>query len=205
MLKSLPRTFMPRTRLFPGRWVPSPLLFLLAAAAAWGAEARPLSVPERLPVRLEVTVLRLDNATKALVPVRIDSPFKTGDAVAFEVKASRGGYLALVSPGAAGRLWPPQAAGQPMSAQATVRVPASGLIRLSAPSPTNLSVVFSPRPLDGSAPPGNPGERTRWLKQIILREAHLETGETPAGLAIVFEGSMSETEKAVVDLELRHP
>src|SRR6185436_596826 len=66
-------------------------LLLLAAVASWGAEARPLPVPERLPLRLEVTVLRLDNATKALVPVPAGSAFKTGDSVAFEVKASRGG------------------------------------------------------------------------------------------------------------------
>lgn len=179
-------------------------LLLLGARAGGGVEARPLSVPERLPLRLEVKVLRLDGATKELVPARIDSPFKTGDVVAFEVKASRGGYLALLSSGAAGQLWPRETAGHPMPSQATVRVPATGLIRLSAPSPTKLSVVFSPRPLDGSPPPGSSGERTRWLKQIILREARLEEGE-PAGLAVLFEGSMSETEKAVVELELRHP
>lgn len=181
-------------------------LLLLAAVASWGAEARPLPVPERLPLRLEVTVLRLDNATKALVPVPAGSAFKTGDSVAFEVKASRGGYLALRSPGTAGQLWPPQATGHPMPSQATVRIPASGLIRLSAPSPTKLSLVFSPRPLDGSPPPGSPdAEKPRWLKQIILREATLEPGEAPAGPALVFEGPLSEAEKAVVELELRHP
>lgn len=178
---------------------------LLAAVSGWGAESRPLSVPERLPVRLEVTVLRLDQATKALVPVSIDAPFKTGDVVAFDVKASRGGYLALRSPGTAGQLWPPQAAGHPMPSQATIRVPASGLIRLSAPSPTKLSLVFSPRPLDGSAPPGSSTEKTRWLKQIILREAKLVSGETPAGPALIFEGALSEAEKSVIELELRHP
>jgi len=81
-----------------------------------------------------------------------------------------------------------------MPAQAAVRIPASGLIRLSAPSPTKLSLVFSPRPLDGSTP--------RWLKQIILREAKLEA---PAGQELVFEGPLGEAEKAVVELELRHP
>lgn len=79
-------------------------LLLLAAVASWGAESRPLAVPERLPLRLEVTVLRLDPATKALVATRADSPFKNGDSVAFEVKASRGGYLALRSPGTAEQL-----------------------------------------------------------------------------------------------------
>ena len=49
-------------------------------------------------------MLRLDSATRAEVPVRLDSPFKTGDVVAFKVKASRGGYLALVSPGTARQL-----------------------------------------------------------------------------------------------------
>jgi hypothetical protein len=179
--------------------------FLLAAISGWGAETRPLAVPERLPLRLEVTVLRLDSATKALVPARADAPFKTGDSVAFDVKASRGGYLALLSPGTTGPLWPPQAAGHPMPSQATVRIPASGLIRLSAPSPTKLSLVFSPRPLDGSAPPGSPAEKPKWLKQIILREAKLEPGEAPAGPALIFEGPLSEAEKAVVELELRHP
>jgi len=168
-------------------------LLLLATIPVWGEEARPL------PLRLEVTVLRQDSSTKALVPVPADSSFKTGDAVAFEVRASRGGYLALLSPrsggeGVAGRLWPSQAGGHPMPAQAAVRIPASGLIRLAAPGPTKLSLVFSPRPLDGSA--------ARWLKQIILREARLET---PAGPAVIFEGPLGDSEKAVVELELRHP
>ena len=163
-------------------------LLLLAAIPVRGEEARPL------PVRLEVTVLRQDNSTKALVPVPADSSFKTGDAVAFEVKASRGGYLALLSPSTAGQLWPPQAGGHPMPAQAAVRIPASGLIRLAAPGPTKLSLVFSPRPLGGSA--------ARWLKQIILREARLEA---PAGPAVIFEGPLGDSEKAVVELELRHP
>ena len=180
-------------------------VLLLAAVSGWGAETRPLAVPERLPLRLEVTVLRLDSATKALVPARPDAPFKTGDSVAFDVKASRGGYLALLSSGTAGQLWPPQAAGHPMPSQATVRIPASGLIRLSAPSPTKLSLVFSPRPLDGSAPAGSPAEKPKWLKQIILREAKLVPGEAPAGPALIFEGPLSEAEKAVVELELRHP
>lgn len=180
-------------------------ILLLAAVSGWSAESRPLAVPERLPLRLEVTVLRLDQATKALVPARADAPFKTGDAVAFEVKASRGGYLALLSPGTAGQLWPPQAAGHPMPSQATVRIPASGLIRLSAPSPTKLSLVFSPRPLDGSAPPGSTAEKPRWLKQIILREATLVPGDAPAGPALIFEGPLSEAEKALVELEMRHP
>jgi hypothetical protein len=152
------------------------------------------AVPERPPLRLEVTVLRQDSSANALVPVRADSTFKTGDAVAFEVKASRGGYLALLSPGTGGQLWPPQTGGHPVPAQAAVRIPASGLIRLSAPSPTKLSLVFSPRPLDGSTP--------RWLKQIILREAKLEA---PAGQELVFEGPLGEAEKAVIELELSHP
>lgn len=180
-------------------------VLLLAAVSSWGAESRPLAVPERLPVRLEVTVLRLDNATNAMVPVRADAPFKTGDRVAFEVKASRGGYLALLASGAVGPpwLWPRQTAGEPTPSQATVRVPASGQIRLSAPSPTKLSLVFSPRPLDGSPPPGSSAEKPKWLKQIILREATLEPG--PAGPALIFDGELSEAEKAVVELELRHP
>lgn len=163
-------------------------LLLLAAIPVWGEEARPL------PVRLEVTVLRQDSSTKALVPVPADSSFKTGDAVAFEVKASRGGYLALLSPGSAGQLWPPQTGGHPVPAQAAVRIPAAGLIRLAAPGPTKLSLVFSPRPLDGSSP--------RWLKQILLREAKLEA---PAGPVVIFEGPLGDSEKAVVELELRHP
>jgi len=186
-----------------GRCLVTVLPFLLFAAdSGWGQEARPLVVPERLPFRLEVTVLRQDDSTKSLVPVRANSSFKTGDAVAFEVKASRGGYLALLSAGTAGRLWPSQAAGHPTPSQAAMRIPASGLIRLSAPSPTKLSLVFSPRPLDGSAPPGSPGENPRWLKQIILREAKLEE---PGGSALIFEGPLGEAEKAVVELELRHP
>lgn len=197
-----------RPWLHPG-WCLAPALpvLLLAAVAGWGAQARPLPVPERLPLRLEVTVLRLDNTTKALVPVRADAQFKTGDVVAFDVKASRGGYLALLSSGTVGPpwLWPQQAAGEPTPSQATVRVPASGWIRLTAPSPTKLSLVFSPRPLDGSAPPGSPAEKPRWLKQIILREAKLEPGEAPAGPALLFEGALGEAEKAVVELELRHP
>ncbi len=160
------------------------------------------AVPERPPLRLEVTVLRQDSSANALVPVRADSTFKTGDAVAFEVKASRGGYLALLSPGTAGQLWPPQAGGHPMPAQAAVRIPASGLIRLTAPSPTKLSLVFSPRPMDGSAPPGSSAAKPRWLKQIILREAKLEA---PAGQELVFEGPLGEAEKAVIELELSHP
>jgi hypothetical protein len=190
-------------------WCPAILLpislpiFLLAAVVTGEAQPRPLAVPERLPLRLEVTALRLDNATQAMVPVRADAPFKTGDVVAFDVKASRGGYLALLSSGTAGRLWPPEAAGHPMPSQAKVRVPASGRLRLSAPSPTKLSLVFSPRPLDGSAPPGSPAEKPRWLKQIILREVTLEPGE--AGPALIFDGSLSEAEKAVIELELRHP
>jgi hypothetical protein len=175
--------------------------FLLAAASGWGAESRPLAVPERLPLHLEVTVLRLDPATKALVPVPAEAPLENGDAVAFDVEASRGGYLALLSAGTTRQLWPPQATGHPLPAQATVRVPASGLIRLSPPSPTKLSLVFSPRPLDGSAPPGSTSEKPKWLKQIILREATLE----PDGQALVFEGHLGEAEKAVVELELRHP
>jgi hypothetical protein len=58
-------------------------VFLLAAVAAWSAETRPLPVPARLRLRLEVKVLRLDAATQAMVPVRADSTFKTGDAVVF--------------------------------------------------------------------------------------------------------------------------
>ena len=77
-------------------------------------------------------------------------------------------------------LWPLRAAGEPTQAQTTVRVPASGLIRLKAPSPTKLSLVFSLHPLDGSAPPGRSAERPTWLKQIILREAELD----PAGKAV---------------------
>ena len=173
-------------------------LLLLAAVPGWGEEARPLSVPERLALRLEVTVLRQDDGTKDLVPVRADSSFKTGDAVAFEVKSSRGGYVALLSSGGM-RLWPSQAGGHPTPAQATERIPATGLIRLAAPSPTKLSLVFSPRPLDGSPPPGSPAGKPRWLKQIILREAKLE------GEALIFEGALGEAEKAVVELELRHP
>ena len=41
-------------------------LLLLGARAGGGVEPRPLSVPERLPLRLEVKVLRLDGATKEL-------------------------------------------------------------------------------------------------------------------------------------------
>ena len=172
-------------------------LLLLAAVPGWGEEARPLSVPERLALRLEVTVLRQDSSME-LVPVRADAPFKTGDAVAFEVKASRGGYVALLSSGGE-RLWPSQAGGHPTPAQTTERIPASGLIRLAEPSPTKLSLVFSPRPLDGSPPPGSPAGKPRWLRQIILREAKLE------GEALIFEGALGEAEKAVIELELRHP
>ena len=173
-------------------------VLLFAAVAGGGAQTRPLPVPERPQLRLEVTVLRLDNATKAMVPIRADASFKTGDLVAFEVKASRGGYLALLASGTPEhRLWPQQATGEPTPSQATVRVPASGLIRLASPSPTKLSLLFSPRPLDGSSP--------RWLKQIILREAKLETGDVPAGPALIYEGSLGDAEKAVIELELKHP
>jgi hypothetical protein len=171
---------------------------LLAALAGWGAEARPLPVPERRPLRLEVTVLRLDPSTKILTPVRADSPFKTGDVVAFEVKASLGGYLALHVDGT---VWPQQAAGRPTPAQASVRVPESWRLRLTGASPTKLSLVFSPSPLDGSTSAG----KRRWLEQIVLREAKLEPGEAPAGPVLIFEGSLGEAEKAVVQLELRHP
>jgi hypothetical protein len=182
-------------------------VFLLAATTGWSAESRPLPVPERLRLRLEVTVLRIDEVTKAMVPVKADSTFKNGDMVIFEVKASRGGYLALLSSGAVGPpwLWPPAATGEPAPAQQTMRVPASGSIRLKAPSPTKLSLVFSPLPLDGSPPPGSLSRKPRWLKQIILREAKLEAGDAPAGPALVFEGDLGEAERAVVELELRHP
>lgn len=166
-------------------------VLLFTAVSGWGEE-----------LHLEVTVLRQDGSTKTLVPVRADSPFKTGDAVALEVKANRGGYVALLSPGGM-RLWPSQAGGHPMPAQAAERIPASGLIRLAAPSPTKLSLVFSPRPLDGSPRPESPAKRSRWLRQIVLREAKLEPGET--GMALIFEGALGEAEKAVVELELRHP
>jgi hypothetical protein len=182
-------------------------VFLLAATAGWSAETRPLPVPARLRLRLEVKVLRLDDATQAMVPVRADSKFKTGDAVVFEVKASQGGYLALLSSSTVGPpwLWPQAPAGEPTPSQQTMRVPASGLIRLKDPSPTKLSLVFSPLPLDGSPPPGSPSGKPRWLKQIILREAKLEPGSAPAGPALIFEGDLNEAEKAVVELELRHP
>jgi hypothetical protein len=191
-------------------WTPSgwclaaALPVLLAPVAGWSAEPRPLPVPARLRLRLEVKVLRLDAATQAMVPVRADSKFKTGDKVAFEVKASRGGYLALLSAGTAGPpwLWPQASAGEPASSQQPMRVPSSGLIRLKAPSPTKLSLIFSPLPLDGS---GSPSGKPRWLQQIILREAKLEPGAAPAGPALIFEGDLNEAEKAVVELELRHP
>jgi hypothetical protein len=191
-------------------WTPSgwclaaALPVLLAAVAAWSAETRPLPVPARTRLRLEVKVLRLDDATQAMVPVRADSKFKTGDSVVFEVKASRGGYLALLSAGSAGPpwLWPQAPAGEPAPAEQTMRAPASGLIRLKAPGPTKLSLVFSPLPLDGS---GSPSGKPRWLKQIILREPILEAGAAPAGPALIFEGDLNEAERAVVELELRHP
>jgi hypothetical protein len=179
------------------------LSVLLVSVAGWSAETRPLPVPARLRLRLEVKVLRLDATTQAMVPVRADSKFKTGDSVVFEVKASRGGYLALLSSGAAGPpwFWPQASAGQVTPSQQTMRVPASGLIRLKAPGPTKLSLVFSPLPLDGS---GSLSGKPRWLKQIILREPILEAGAAPAGPALVFEGDLNEAEKAVVELELRH-
>jgi len=190
----------------PG-WCLATALPVFLLAAGWSAETRPLPVPARLRLRLEVKVLRLDDATQAMVPVRADSTFKTGDAVVFEAKASRGGYLALLSSGAVGPpwFWPQASAGEPAPSQQTMRVPASGLIRLKAPGPTKLSLVFSPLPLDGSPPPGSPSKKPRWLKQIILREAKLEAGAAPAGPALVFEGNLGEAEKAVVELELRHP
>jgi hypothetical protein len=188
----------------PGWCLAAALYILLAAVAGWSAETRSLPVPARLRLRLEVKVLRLDDATQAMVPVRVDSKFKTGDEVVFEVKASQGGYLALLSSGAAGPpwFWPQAPAGEPAPSQQPMRVPSSGLIRLKAPSPTKLSLVFSPLPLDGS---GSPSGKPRWLKQIILREAKLEPGDAPAGPALIFEGDLGEAEKAVVALELRHP
>jgi hypothetical protein len=153
-----------------------------------------------------VTVLRLDPSTQISTPVRADSSFKNGDVVAFDVKASRGGYLALVADGTEGPpwLWPTQAAGQPTPAQSVVRIPESGQIRLTGASPTKLSLAFSPSPLDGSSP-GRPAEKRRWLQQIVLREAKLEPGGAPANSALIFEGALGEAEKAVVELELRHP
>jgi len=178
-------------------------VFLLAAVAAWSAETRPLPVPARLRLRLEVKVLRLDAATQAMVPVRADSTFKTGDAVVFEVKASRGGYLALLASGAVGPpwFWPQASAGEPAPSQQPMRVPSSGLIRLKAPGPTKLSLVFSPLPLDGS---GSPSGKPRWLRQIILREIKLED-DAQAGSVLILEGDLGDAERAVVELELRHP
>lgn len=174
------------------------LLSLFPALAGRAAQVRPLRVPDRPAFRLEVTVLQFD-ARNTPIPMPPEARLEKDGAVAFDVKPSRGGYLALVAAGRNGPpwLWPSIATGQPVTAQATVRVP-EGKIRLRSPGPTRLSLVFSPVPLDGSA-------GRRWLQQIILREPKFEPNDRPAGSALLFEAALGDTDKAVAELELDHP
>ena len=139
--------------------------------------------------------------------VRSVSPehrFRDGGGVAFEITASRGGYVRLALPDATAEsgfrpLWPASPSGEPIAAGEPKRVPlkTEPPIVLTGDGPSELLVLFSLRPPE-------PGSPRKWLKQIGFRGAGLGDGAPEAPRGWRFSGTAADGETVSMEVTLHH-
>ncbi len=183
-------------------------LALLLTAAAGAQDARPFERTGGTPLEVEITVLQIEG-DGAVRPVAPEHRFAGGDLVAFELAASRGGYAHLaVADGDAEQglrvLWPAATvgdpgSGHPLAADKPARLPPAEMppLRLTGDGPTELIVLFSPRPPD-EAP------KRKWLKQIDLREIELAEAPVAGPRRLRYSGLVAAGETVKMRLVLSH-
>ena len=130
----------------------------------------------------------------------------------FEVSLSRGGYVALYGLGPDRRLqqriWPSDAAGYPVSAQVSVRLPPVHSLGLKGQGPTRLAILFSLTPIvvgSSPSPPtlSVPASPRRWLKQVRVRDVVLNPTPLLDVPVAGYQGKLAAGEPVGIQIDLR--